>query len=102
MNNLADNFVKRISDYSRGDKQFWKSRFKHVIIDITCFNADDIVHEYFSNSNDKHKDLDIDITSCWFYLEDNKFKQYMFNNMLHILHYNNHQFCNEIEYYLLG
>ena len=48
-----------------------------------------------------NKDLDTDIINCWFYLEDNKFKQYMINNILHILKTNNHQFYNEIEYYLL-
>ena len=61
-----------------------------------------IVYEYCSNNNVKHKHLDIDIINCWFYLEDNKFKQYMINNMLHILKTNNYQFYNEIEYYLRG
>ena len=70
--------------------------------EITCFNADDIVSEYFSNNHVRHKDLDIDIINCWFYLEDNNFKLYVINNILHILESNNHQFYSEIEYYLLG
>ena len=32
------------------------------------FNADDIVYEYVSNNQVKHKDLDLDIINCWFYL----------------------------------
>ena len=73
----------------------------NVINDITYFNVDDIVFEYFSNKHVKPKDLDIDIVSCWFYLDDNKFKQYMVNNILHILKTKNHQFYNKVEYYLL-
>ena len=98
MNNLADNLVNPIYDYSMGDTNFWESRFINVINDITYFNADDIVYEYSSNNQVKRKDLDIDIINCWFYLEDKKFKQYMVNNILHILKTNNHQFYNEIEY----
>ena len=102
MNNLADNLVNNIYDYSIGDKRFWESKFKHVIDDMTYFNADDIVYVYFSKNNVERKDLDIDIINCWFYLEDNKFKQCMINNILHILKSNSHQFYNVIEYYLLG
>jgi hypothetical protein len=54
-----------------------------------------------SNNHVKHRDLDIDVINCWFYIEDNKFKQYMINNILHILKTNNHQFYNEPEYCLL-
>ena len=82
-------------------RKYWKSKFKDVIKEITYFNADDIVCEYFSNETVRVKDLDIDIINCWFYLEDNKFKQYMINNILHILKANNHRFYNELEYYLL-
>ena len=64
----------------------------NVINDITYFNADDIVSEYFSNNRVRHKDLDIDIISCWLYLGDNKFKQCVINNILHILKTKNHQF----------
>ena len=53
-----------------------------------------------SNNNVKHKYLDTDITTCWFYFEDNKLKQLMVNNIVHILKANNHQFYNEIEYCL--
>ena len=56
----------------------------------------------FSNNRVKHKCLEIDIINSWLYLDDNKFKQYMINNLLHILKTNNHQFYNEIEYYLRG
>ena len=101
MNNLADNLVNHVYDYSIGDKRFWESKFKIAINHITHFNADDIVYEYFSNNNLKHKDLDVDIINCWFYLEDNKFKQYKINSILHVLKTNNHQFYNEIHYYLL-
>ena len=65
------------------------------------FNADDIVYEYSSNKHVKPTYLDIDFINCWFYLDDNKFKQYMINNILHILKINNHQLYNEFEYYLL-
>ena len=104
MNNLADNLVNRIYDYSIGAKNFWKSKCKKLITDITYFNVDDIVSEYFSNNSVIPKDLDINIINCWFYLEDNKFKQYMINNNLHILKTNNHnrQLYNEVEHYLLG
>ena len=76
-------------DYSIGDKSVWKSKFRNVIRDITYFNVDDIAYEYY-------------VVNCWFYLEDNKFKQYMISNILHILKFNNHKFYNEIEYYLHG
>ena len=82
-------------------KQFGNQNL-NVINDITYFNADDIVSEYFSNNRVRHKDLDIDIISCWFCLEDNEFKQCAINNILHILKTNNHQFYNEIEYGLFG
>ena len=55
----------------------------------------------FADNNVKHKDLDMGIISCWFYLEDNKFRQYMINNILHILKNDHHQFYNDIEYELL-
>ena len=51
MNNLADNLVNHIYAYSIGDRNYWKSRFKNVIDEITYFNADDIVSEYLSNKN---------------------------------------------------
>ena len=81
---------------------FWKSKFKYVIPDITYFNADDIVYAYFSNNHIKAKDIDIDSISCWFCIEENKFKQYMINHILHSQKITNYQFYNEIEYYLLG
>ena len=101
MNNLADTLVNHIHDSSIVDQKYWKSKFKNVIHDVTYVNADDIVYKYFSKDNAKPKDLDINIINCWFYIEENKFKQYMINNILHILKTNNHQFYNEIEYYLL-
>ena len=69
MNNLADNLVNHIYDYSIGDKKQWKSKFKNVIDEITYFNADDIVNDYFSNHNVRPKDLDIHIINCWFHLD---------------------------------
>ena len=48
------------------------------------------------------KDLATNIINGWFHLGDDKFKQYMINNILRILKYNNHQFYNEIEYCLFG
>jgi len=92
MNNSGENLVNNIYDYSIGDKSFWKSKFRNVMNDITDFNADDIVYEYFSNNNLRPKDLDINIINCWLYPEDNKFKQYMINNILHILKTNSYQF----------
>ena len=86
MNNLTDNLVNHIYDYS---------------IDDAHFNADDVVSEYFSNKVVRYKNLDINIINCWFHL-DNKLKQYMITNILHILRYNKHPFYNDIEYYLLG
>ena len=68
---------------------------------ITYFNADEIASDYSSNNHVRHKYLDIDIIRCRYYPEDNKFEHYMVNNILHILKTNNHQFYNEIEYYLL-
>jgi len=68
--------------------------------DITYFNAEDIIGEYFSTNHVRLKTLDIDIRNCWFYL-DYKFKQYMIKHILHILKCNNHPLYNEIEYYLL-
>ena len=100
MNNLADNLINHIYDYSIGDKKI-EIKFKNVIDEITYFNADDIVSEYFSNNNVRPKELDINIINCWLYLDDNKFKQYIINNVLHILKYDNHQFYNEIQYYLI-
>jgi len=100
MNNLADNLINHIYDYSIGDKKI-EIKFKNVIDEITYFNVDDIVSEYFSNNNVRPKELDINIINCWFYLDDNKFKEYMINNILHILKCSNHPFYNEIEYYLL-
>ena len=102
MNNLADNVVNHIYDYSIGNKNFWKSKLKNVINDITYLNADDSVSEYFSNNNVRTKHLDINIINSWFSLEDDKFKQYMINIILHILIHNNHPFYNVIEYYFLG
>ena len=78
-------------------KKYWKSNFNNVIDDLTYFNADDIVYEYFSNNSVRPKYLDINIITCWFYIEDNKFKQHMINNILLILKTNNYQFYNEIE-----
>ena len=92
MNNSGENLVNNIYDYSIGDKSFWKSKFRNVMNDITYFNADDIVYEYFSNNNLRPKDHDINIINCWLYPEDNKFKQYMINNILHILKTNSYQF----------
>ena len=51
MNNLADNLVNQIYDYSIGDKIYWKSESKHVVDEIAYFNADDVVSEYFPNKN---------------------------------------------------
>jgi len=101
MNNLADNLVNHLYDYSIGDKKFWQSKLKNVVNDMAYFNADDIDYEYFLNNQVKHKYLQIDIIKCWSYLDDNKFKQCIINNTLHILTTNNHQFYNEIEYDLL-
>ena len=88
MNNLAGNLVTHTYHYSIGDNNFWKSKS----------NADHIVCEYSSNIHIKPKDLDINTINCWFYLEDNNFKHYMINNVLHILKTNNYQFYDEIEY----
>ena len=101
MNSLADDLVNHIYEYSIGDNNFGNQYFFKVINPIAYFNADDIVCEYFSNHNVRPKNLDINITNCRFHL-DYKFKQYMINNILHILKYNNHPFYNDIEYYLLG
>ena len=49
----------------------------------------------------KLKDLDVNIINCCFDLADIKFKQYMINNISHILKTNNHQIYNEIEYCLV-
>ena len=62
--------------FHRFKNKKWKSKFRNVTNDITNFNADDITYEYSSNKHVKPKDLDIDIINCWFYLDDNKFKQY--------------------------
>ena len=103
MNNLVDTLVNHVYDDSIGDKSFWNSKFKRVTNYITYSNADDIVYEYFSNNNVRPKDLDINSMNGWFYLEDNKLKQYVIDNFVHILKKaNNYQFCNEIEYYLCG
>ena len=102
MNNLADNLVNHIYAYSIGDKTYWKSKFKNGIDEITYLNADDVVSEYFSNTNVRPKDLDINIINCWFSFEDDKFKQYLINNISHILRYIKHPFYNDIEHYLLG
>jgi len=75
MNNLCGNLVNHIYDYSIGYDLHWRSKFRNVINEITYFNADDIVSDYFSNNHVRHKDLAIDIINCWFYLEENKFKQ---------------------------
>jgi len=101
MNNLTDNLVNHIYDYSIGDKTYWKSKFKDVIDEIAYFHVDDIVSEYVSHEIVRYKDLDINIINCWFHL-DYKFKQYMINDILHIVRYNNHPFYNDIEYYLLS
>ena len=65
MNNLADNLINHIYDYSIGDKKL-EVNFKNVIDQITYFNVDDIVSEYFSNNNVRPKELDINIINCWF------------------------------------
>ena len=78
------------------------SKFPYVINYITYFNADDIVSDYFSNKNVRRKDLDINIINSWFSFEDDKFKQYMINSILHSLKTSNHQLYKEVEYYLLG
>ena len=93
MNNLGGNLINKIYDYSIGDKKYWKSKFKDVINEITYFNADDIVCEYFSKNHVKHNDLEINIINCWFHL-DYKFKEYIIKD--------NHQYYNAIEYYLLS
>ena len=92
VNSLTDNLVNHIYHYSIGDTYFWMSKFTYVINDITYFNADDIGSDYFSNKHVRHNDPDIDIINCWYYLEYNKFKQYMIKAMLHILKSNNHPF----------
>ena len=102
MSNLSDNLVNQIYDDSIGDKYFRQSIFTDVLNDTTDFNDDDIVSDYFSNNHVGHEDLGIDITTCWYYLEDNNVKQFKINNTFHILKPNSHHFCNEIEYYLLG
>jgi len=101
MNKFDENLVELIYDYSIGDAVYWRSKFQHVLNEITYFNADDIVSEYFSHNYFRYKDIDIDIMNCWFYLEDSKFKQYMINNILYILKCNNHHFYDVIEYHLL-
>lgn len=90
MRTLGDNLVNHIYDYSIGDKTFWKSKFRNVVNDITHFHVDDIVYEYFSGNHAKPKDLGIDSINCRFYLDDNKFKQSMINNILHILKCSHH------------
>ena len=55
----------------------------------------------FSKNHVKHNDLEINIINCWFRL-DYKFKEYIIKHSLHILKYNNHQYYNEVEYYLLS
>ena len=92
VNNLADNLVNHIYDYSIGDKNFWISKFKDVIKKTTYSNADDIVSDCFSNDYVRHTDLAVDVINCLLYLEDNWIKQYMINNILHILKYINKQF----------
>ena len=47
MNNLAANLVNHNNDYSIGDERIWESRLKHVIDDITYFNADVVVCDSF-------------------------------------------------------
>ena len=42
-----NNLVNHIYDYFLGGKKHWKSKFKYVINDITYFNADDTVPDYF-------------------------------------------------------
>ena len=101
MNKFDENLVELIYDYSIGDALLWKSIFQRVLNGITYFNADDIVSDYFSHDYVRYKDVDIDIMNCWFYHEDNKFKQYIINNILHILKCNNHMFYDVLEYHLL-
>ena len=52
-----------------------EGKVSNLINEITCFNAADIVYEYFSNNYVRHKALDIDVINCWLYLDENKFKQ---------------------------
>ena len=107
MKNLTKDLIEHIYDYSIGDKDFWKSKFSNVINEIKYFNASKIVEEYFNHNYFRYKDIEIDIINCTnsalhclvgtmchtlFYLDDTKFKQYLINNILHILKSNNHQF----------
>ena len=102
MDNLTNNLVNYIYDYSIGGKDVWKSKFSNVINEITYFNTENIVSDYFNHNYFRYKDIDIDIINCLFYLGDNKFKQYLINNILHILKSNNHQFYNEIHSHFTG
>ena len=99
MKNLTKDLIEHIYDYSIGDKDFWKSKFSNVINEIKYFNASKIVEEYFNHNYFRYKDIEIDIINCLFYLDDTKFKQYLINNILHILKSNNHQFYLDIHFH---
>ena len=101
MNKVDENLVELIRDYSIGSKSFWKLKFNKVLDEVKYFHADNIVSYYFNNKDVRYKDIYIDIMNFCFGLEDNKFKQYMVKNTLHILKCNNHHFYDVIEYHLL-
>ena len=94
MDNLTNNLVNHIYDYSIGGKDFWKSKFSNVINEATYFNTENIISDYFNHNYFRYKDIDIDSINCTkrampflvgtlchtlFYLGDNKFKQYLIN-----------------------
>ena len=101
MNSLPNDISNLIGNALHGDKSYWKSKFQDVLHDIKHFNADNLVTDYFNDHDFRYKDIYIDIMNFWFGLEDNKFKQYIVKNTLHVLKSNNHNFYNIIEYHLL-
>ena len=50
MKNLTEDLIEHIYDYSIGDKDVWKSKFSTVINEITYFNAENRVSNYFNHN----------------------------------------------------